>query len=40
MKFLDSLKFMPSSISNLVKNLKEEDFKIVKNTFQKASWVC
>ena len=33
-KFLDSFKFMPTSISNLVKKLKEEDFKIVKKYFQ------
>ena len=32
MRFLDSFKFMPSSISNLVKNLKDKDFKIVKKT--------
>ena len=33
MRFLDSFKFMPSSISRLVSYLKEEDFKIVKDYY-------
>ena len=29
MRFLDSFKFLPSSLSRLVKNLKKDDFKII-----------